>query len=106
MQNILDKKPWLGDQDDGVEVIYQMARGNKYQDQSQMAQNEDFVNQILNNPDNKQKIIAEYLQGVNRGEQPPVVIAGQAGGNMQITPEARPKTMDEVNTAVRKLFGA
>lgn len=106
MQNILNSRPELGEHPNGIEMIYHMARGKNYQNPDNLVSDENFMNKMVNNPDVRNKVISEYLQTVNKGQQAPVVIAGQPGGTMQITPENRPKTLAEATAMAEKMFGA
>lgn len=106
MQNILNTMPELGNHPKGVEIIYAMAKGNQYKEPNQILSDENFVNNnILKNDGIKQKIITDYLQSVKKDGQAPVVIAGQPGGDIQLTPENKPKTMEEANAALLKMLG-
>jgi hypothetical protein len=104
MQNILNAYPELGDHPQGLDFMYQMAKGNRFQRPDDMLKNEEVLNRILNDENITQKIITNYLQGVNKGATAPAVIAGQPGGDMQITPENKPRTMEEAKAAARRLM--
>lgn len=108
MGQVLDANPHLADLTrvpNGLEVAYNMAKGQNYQDPSSMLQNQDFVKQnILNNQDIKNQIIQEYLQGIQQGEKAPTVINGQANGSTVVVPEGKPQNMKDAREIAIKML--
>lgn len=105
MQQIMESMPNLYDMPNGLEVAYNMAKGQNYQEPTQLLQNQDFVKQnILGNQDIKNQIIQEYLQSLKQGNQAPTVISGQANGSMPVMPENKPQNMDEADAIALKMM--
>lgn len=106
MQEVLKQYPEMGNDPTGLEKVYQMARGSQYKDPNTILSDENFVNNnVMNNDAIKQKIINDYLQGIQQNNQAPNVISGQTGGNMQISPENKPQNMSDARQMVLKMFG-
>ncbi|AZV56074.1 hypothetical protein [Clostridium sp. AWRP] len=108
MGQVLDANPNLADLariPNGLEIAYNMAKGQNYQDPSSMLQNQDFVKQnILSNQDIKNQIIQEYLQGIQQGEKAPTVINGQANGSTVVVPEGKPQNMKDARAMAIKML--
>jgi hypothetical protein len=109
MSEILANNPELNGHPGGpkaaLNIAYQMAKGQQYQDPNSLLQNQDFVKQnILGNQDIKNQIIQEYLQSLKQGNQAPTVISGQANGQIPMMPETKPQNMQEAKMMAMKLM--
>ena len=102
MSQILTENPQLRDQENGLEIAYNAARGQKYAppqqvDPTSYLKDENFVNQnIINNPEIKNRVIRQYLSELQNGGTP-VTIGGQAAGNSPMSPKSRPQSFDEAD---------
>lgn len=108
MANVLQKDPTLNNHPDPMQALniaYNMAKGQQYQDPNTLLQNQDFVNNnIMNNQDIKNQIIQQYLQDMKQNNQAPVVISGQANGATPVVPENKPQNMQEAKAMAMKLM--
>lgn len=105
MQEVLNSNPNIAQMPNGLEIAYNMARGQNYQDPSAMLQDQSFVQQnILGNQDIKNQIIQEYLQSLKQGQQAPTVINSQPGGAIPMTPENKPQTIKDARDIALKMM--
>lgn len=102
---ILQQNPELKNDPKGLEKAYAMAKGMRYQDPSQLLQDEEFVNQnILQNEEIRNKIIQDYLSQLKKGTPPASIGTGPVSGSTPVTPPNRPTTMEEANKMALELF--
>lgn len=93
----------------GVQVAFQLAQAEKKQQEAQpdpatYLQKSDVRQKIKDAV--RKEVIAEYLQGVQTGNQAPATIAGQPGAALAVTSPDKPQTFDEAANAMMKAFSS
>ena len=102
---VMKESPELSDAENGLEVAYHLARSKRYQLESRMMENEDFIGRAAANPKVKEKVIADYLKEVARGGEAAPVTVGGGGKAAAIGRKSAPKTIDEASKGLKKLLG-
>jgi len=106
MAEIMRENPELRDHPNGIEIMYNMAKGMNatVQDPKELLNDEEFLSQyVLSNDDIKKQIIEEYLQQVQEGA-PPATIGSQPAGSTAMTPPKRPKNLQEAEDMALEMF--
>ncbi|MCL6557458.1 MAG: hypothetical protein K6U74_01410 [Firmicutes bacterium] len=111
MLKILDANKHLADLPNGLEVIYKMAKAEKYgtpppappapPTPEQLLQDPAFRAKILADPGIKNEILKGYVQEIKSG-QPPVVIGNQPGS---LPPAAPPTEIKNISDAKKASIG-
>lgn len=106
MEQLLSSQPQVAGF--GLETVYWMAKGQRPSaspapTMDQLLTDPSFVEQILQNPNIKQRVQAAYLQD-KQAINTPVVMANHAGGVATSIPEAKPKTMRESSKLAMSYF--
>jgi len=94
---------------DALSLAYKAVKGTSTPaqkvDPAELVKNEEFLkSHIYNNEEIKKNFINDYVKQVKDG-QPPIVMSGNQGGTSIITPEEKPKTIQDATRAARKHFG-
>lgn len=96
--NVFAERPHLNDLDDGLELAYTLAKTNRA---AQAPPPEVTPKEVTE--EEKQKIITEYLQGINKNQGTPQLIGSTGGTGMPaINPGKKPSTFSEASKMLRE----
>lgn len=110
MSQILKENPQLREQENGLEIAYNAARGQKYSapqeiDPKSFLADQSFVkDNILNNEDINKQIIQQYLAKLQNGGAPMTIGQAPVGGSTTLTPPKRATTMEEAEEMAMSMF--
>lgn len=110
MAQILMQNPQLREQENGLEIAYNAARGQKYApqqtiDPKSFLQDPNFVNEnVLGNEEIEKQIIERYLTKLQNGGAPMTIGQTPVGGSTALTPPKRATTMEEAEEQAMSLF--
>jgi len=110
MSQILMENPQLRDQENGLEIAYNAARGQKYSapqeiDPKSFLADQNFVkDNILNNEDINKQIIQQYLAKLQNGGTPMTIGQAPVGGSTTLMPPKRATTMEEAEEMAMSMF--
>ena len=110
MSQILKENPQLREQENGLEIAYNAARGQKYSapqeiDPKSFLTDQNFVkDNILNNEDINKQIIQQYLAKLQNGGAPMTIGQAPVGGSTALTPPKRATTMEEAEEMAMSMF--
>ena len=110
MSQILKENPQLREQENGLEIAYNAARGQKYMPQQEIdpksfLTDQNFVkDNILNNEDINKQIIQQYLAKLQNGGAPMTIGQASVGGSTTLTPPKRATTMEEAEEMAMSMF--
>lgn len=100
IQQVLNQNPELNGHPKGpmaaINIAYNMAKGQMYQPPTALVQDKNFIeNYIMNNPEIKNRLLQGYMQELQKNQQAPTVISGQAGGQTPAMPPSQPQTIKD-----------
>lgn len=106
---VIQMFPELNQRPDGLEKAYAAATQLKQINKppEQLLQDQNFVdNYIINNPNIENRIVQSYMQKVRQQQSNiPTQINSGNGGMIPLTPENKPKTMDDAASIAKRMLG-
>lgn len=85
----------LADSPHSLELAYAKVLEKNFKSENELVNDEQFINNyILTSEKVKQKIINNYLQTLKQSKTP-TVISSKSGGFVGLTPQDKPKSLDE-----------
>lgn len=102
---VMNENPDLYDSENGLEVAYHLVRSKRYTPEKALMESDDFIGRAAANPKVREKVIADYLKEVARGNETAPVTVGGGGKAAAIGRKSAPKTFEEASKGLRRLMG-